>query len=163
MSSALALAAPPVGKGGASRAGGDDDGREGRHEELGRKARMLAVVGIADALELNEAEALKLSERLRAFDDKRRPVREAMHEAMRSLKAAADGDASALPQVDANVQRVLDGRSQMAAIDKELFAALSQGQSPEKKARLALFLAKFGEEMRRFKGGHGGKGRHHGR
>ena len=54
-----------------------------------------------------------------------------------------------------NMALAKKGNTQLAAIDKDMFAQLSAGQSPEKKARLALFLAKFGEQMR-----HRGKGRH---
>lgn len=135
------------------------EARAERQEEAGRKARMMAVVGMADALELSEADALKLSDKLRSFEEKRRPIREAMTQAVVSLKNAAEGDAAAQARVDQDVQRVLDGRTQMAALDKELFAALSAGQSPQKKAKLALFMAKFGEEMRRMKANH--KGRRH--
>ena len=83
--------------------GGDGESRQERREEMGRKARMFAVVGIADALELNEADALKLTEKLRVIEDKRKPIREGMGESMKSLKAATDGDTAALARVDADV------------------------------------------------------------
>jgi hypothetical protein len=134
--------------------------RAERQEERARQARMMLLVAVADALELNEAQALKLSETLKALDEKRRPVREGMAEAMRQVKAAADGDPAALANVDQNMQRVLDGRAQMAQLDKELFATLSQGQPAQKKAKLAIVLAKMGDELRRMKGN---KGRRHGR
>ncbi len=131
--------------------GGDNEAKAEKQEENARKTRMLAVVGIAEALELSEADALKLSDKLRVVDEKRRPIREAMNDAVRSLKAAAEGGTATDAQVTQDIQRVLDGRVQLAALDKEMFAELSQGQSPQKKAKLALFLAKFGEETRRMK------------
>ncbi|MDP2269411.1 MAG: hypothetical protein Q8N23_25040 [Archangium sp.] len=155
----VAFAAPPPGgKGGPGQGkwGGED--REERMESREREARLMYVVAISEALELNEAEALKLSEKLRVIEEKRRPLRQAMGEAMRSLKDAADNDAAALPQVDANVQKVLDGRAQMAAMDKELFSSLAQGYPPQKRAKLALVLARLNHEMKGFK-----KGRHGGR
>ncbi len=159
----VAFAAPPPGgKGGPGpgpgqgKWGGED--REERMESREREARLMYVVAISEALELNEAEALKLSEKLRVIEEKRRPLRQAMGEAMRSLKDAADNDAAALPQVDANVQKVLDGRAQMAAMDKELFSSLAQGYPPQKRAKLALVLARLNHEMKGFK-----KGRHGGR
>lgn len=136
----------------------DPEERAERQEERARQARMMLVVAVAEALELNEGQALKLSEKLKVVDDKRRPVREAMAEAMRQIRQAADGEPSAIAALDANVQKVLEGRVQMAQLDKELFATLSEGQSPQKRAKLALVLAKVGEEMRRFRGN---KGRHH--
>lgn len=158
----VAFAAPPPGGKAAPPAqgqgkwGGED--REERMESREREARLMYVVSISEALELTEPEALKLSEKLRVIEEKRRPLRQAMGEAMRSLKDAADNDATALTQVDANVQKILDGRSQMAAMDKELFSSLSQGYSPQKRAKLALVLGRLNHEMKGFK-----KGRHGGR
>jgi hypothetical protein len=104
---------------------------------------MMFVVAASEALELNEAEALKLSEKVKSIEEKRSPIRQQMFAAMRDVKAAADGDAAALAQVDSNIQKVLDGRAQMAAMDKELFAFLAKDLSPQKKAKLALVLAKM--------------------
>lgn len=140
--SAVALAAPP---GGRHERGDEDEGGPDRMENAARRNRMMYVVAIAEALELNEADALKLSEKIKGLDEKRAPIRKAMHEAMKAVKAAADGDAAALTQVDANVQKVLDGRAQMAAMDKDLFVALSKDLAPQKKAKLALALAKMGQ------------------
>ena len=154
--SSLAFAGDKTGP--AKWGGGNAEARAARQEEVGRKSHLMAVVGIAEALELNEAEALKLSEKLKGLEDRRKPIRESMSDAMRSIKSAADGDPAALAKVDQDVTRLLDGRAQMAALDKEMFIQLSAGQTPQKKAKLALFLAKLGEELRRMKGG---KGRHH--
>lgn len=153
MFSALAFAGPHHGPG----KGDDGDDRAERKEERARHARMMLTVSIAEALELNEAQGLKLAEKLKVLDEKRRPVREAMGEAMRQVRAAADGDASALAALDANMQRVLDGRVQMAQLDKELFASLGEGQTPQKRAKLALVLAKAGDDLRRMRGGRPGK------
>lgn len=158
---AFAAPPPPGGKGGPGpgpgqgRWGGGD--REEKMEAREREMRLMFVVAISEALELSETEALKLSDKLKVIEDKRRPLRQAMGEAMRSLKDAADNDATALPQVDANVQKILDGRAQMAAMDKELFSSLSQGYPPQKRAKLALVLARLNHELKGFK-----KGRHHG-
>ncbi len=154
--SSLAFAGDKTGP--AKWSGEKAEARAERQEELSRKSRMMAVVGIAEALELNEADALKLSEKLKVIEDRRRPVREAMGEAMRSIKAGAEGDPTALAAVEQQVARLLDGRAQMAALDKEMFTQLSAGQTPQKKAKLALFLAKFGEELRRMKGNKGRRG-----
>lgn len=156
--SAVAIAAPPPA--GAPPAKWDERGGDHaeRKAEMAKKLHMMLVVGIADALSLTEAEALKLSDRLKGFEEKRRPVREGMGESLRILKAAADGDASAAAQVDGAVQKLFDGRQQMAAMDKEMFAGLSKDLNPQKRAQLAVFLAKFHAES---KGWKGGKGRKH--
>lgn len=157
VSSSVVFAAPPPA--GAPPARWDDrgDGSE-RKEEMAKKLHMMLVVGIAEALSLNENEALKLSDKLKAFEEKRRPVREAMVDSLKTLKAASDGDTAAAGQVDGAVQRLFDSRLQMAQMDKEMFAGLSKDLTPQKKAQLAVFLAKFHAEA---KGWKGGKGRHH--
>lgn len=116
-------------------------------ERRAQRAHLAYVLGISEALELSEPEALKLSEKLRAFESKRRPLMEQMGEAMRVLKEAAGGDSAALSQIDASMQRILDGRSQLAALDKELWTTLSTGLSPQKKAKLALVLGKLHHRM----------------
>ena len=150
VSSVSFAAAPPP-----ARWDGDKDDRK---EEVTKKLHMMLVVGIAEALSLNETEALKLSDKLKGFEEKRRPVREAMVDALKTLKAASDGDATAAAQVDGAVQRLFDSRLQMAQMDKDMFAGLSRDLAPQKRAQLAIFLAKFHAEARGWKGG---KGRHH--
>lgn len=152
--SSLAFAGP---NGGAGKSTGD---RAERQEEISRKSRMMALVGIAEALELSDADALKLSDKLKSLEDRRKPIRDSMSDSMRAIKAAAEGDVAAMATIDQNVTRLLDGRSQMAALDKEMFAQLSVGQTPLKKAKLAMFLAKFGEELRHMKGNKGRFFRH---
>jgi hypothetical protein len=51
----------------------------------------------------------------------------------------------ALAQVDLNVQKVLDGRVQLAGLDKELFVVLARDLAPQQRAKLALVLAKMGQ------------------
>src|SRR5262249_10726446 len=118
--------------------------------------RLMLVVGIADALSLNETEAIRLADKIKVFEDKRKPLREQMHDSMKVLKAAADGDQAALGRVDQATMTVLDTRAQMAAVDKEMFVAVSKDLTPQKRAQLALFLAKFMHEAQ-FKA-HGGFG-----
>lgn len=151
--STAAFAAPPGGRPG--KWGGDPEKLQEKMEERETRTRMIFVLTVAEALELNEAEALKLSEKVKGIEEKRRPVREAMFTAMRQVKAAADGDAAALAQVDTNIQKVLDGRAQMAAMDKDMFAYLAKDLTPQKKAKLALVLAK----MHELRGGGMKKGR----
>jgi hypothetical protein len=127
-------------------------------EQKARAARMTLMVAVAEALELSEAQALKVAEKLKALDEKRRPIRESMAVAMRAVRAASEGDSVAMTTVDQNMQKVLEGRVQMAALDKELFASLAEGQPPQKKAKLALVLAHVREDFRAEL--RGGKGRH---
>ncbi len=166
--SAVSFAAPPppqapASKGAAvsdsSQFGGWDDERfEERREAREKRMRMMLVVGIAEALSLSETDAIRLADKMKAFDDRRKPLREQMFESMKLLKAAADGDQAALPKVDQATTSLLDLRQQMAAVDKEMFLAVSKDLTPQKRAQLAIFLAKF---MREGRGGGMRGGRHH--
>jgi Spy/CpxP family protein refolding chaperone len=163
-----AFAAPPAQKGAPAaqpqlqqQAPGEwDDDRADRREEREKRMRMMLVVGMAEALSLSETEAIRLADKIKGFDDKRKPLREQMHESMKVLKAAADGDSVALPKVDQATNTLLDLRQQMAVVDKEMFVAVSRDLTPQKRAQLALFLAKF---MHDRKGGGMRGGRHHAR
>jgi len=132
---------------------------EGHPAEMARmeeRARTLRAMGVAEALDLDTAEALKVNAQMKAFDDKRRPLRQQVHESLKVLRQAADGDAASGAQVDDAIQKVVDGRAKLAQVDREMFAAVSQGRSPQARAKLALFLAHFHEEMRGMHGGPGG-------
>lgn len=156
--SSVSFAAPPPPAAPPPARWDDRGDKAERKEEMAQKIHMMLVVGIAQELSLSEAEALKLSDKLKGFEEKRRPVREAMVDALRTLKNVADGDNAAAAQVDGAVQRLFDSRLQMAQLDKEMFAGLAKDLTPQKRAQLAVFLARFHAEA---KGWKGGKGRHH--
>ncbi len=121
-------------------------------EKAERRMRLLQVLELAETLQLSEPEALRLAEKIRSFDAKRKPLREQMAEAMKTVRAAADGDSAALSQVDAAVDRILDSRARLAAIDQEMFKAVSRDLSPQKKAQLAVFFARMHEDRVLMKG-----------
>ncbi len=151
----FAVAAPP---GGASKEGDKREGRDAdRMEKVEKRMRMAFVVGLAEALSLNESEALKLADRAKGFDEKRRPLRMEMHEAMKTIKAAADNDATALPQVDAAVNKVVEARRKMGELDREMYLSLAKDLSPQKKAQLALFMGQFKKNMKDHHDGKGGR------
>ena len=82
-----AFAAPPPLVGKPAETGPAKWGAERaeRMEAREREARLMYVVAISEALELGEADALKLSEKIKGLEERRRPVRQAMGEAMRGL------------------------------------------------------------------------------
>ena len=112
-------------------------------ERLERTSRLSRVVGLAEELELTTAEALKLDEVMRKSDERRKPLREQVTESAKTLERAADGDAEALKQVDTAAQRIYEARVQLAALDKELYQALSQGLKPQQKAKMAVYFARY--------------------
>jgi ATP-dependent Lon protease len=133
-----ALAAPPEAKAEAE-------------QDAERQMRMARVLGLAEELELDSTQALKLDETLRKFDERRRPLREQVRDSADVLERAANGDNAALSQVDQAAQRAFDARAQLAALDREMFQAISKDLPPQKRAKLALFMARFENRFSNFK------------
>ena len=131
----VAMAQPPEAKDGAERAE--------------KQARMMRVLGLAEELELNEAQALKMAETMRQFDEKRRPLLEQVRDSAQVLRRAADGDTSVQSQVDPAVQRVFDARTQLATLDRDMYQTLARDLPPQKKARLAIFMAHHDDKLLR--------------
>jgi len=136
-----ALATPPEGP-------GKDPAKKEKREE---RRRLMRLMGLAEALDLSTADALRMDEAMRRFDERRRPLREQVSESARILERAAEGDSTAQAQVDQAIQRVFDARAQLANIDREMFNELSRGLGPQQRAKMAMFFARFD---RKFKGMH---------
>lgn len=119
--------------------------------EAEKQARVARVVGLAAELELDSAQALRMDETLRKFDERRRPLREQVRESAQILDRAADGDNAAMAQVEQAAQRAFDARAQLAALDREMFQELSKGLPPQKRAKLALFMARYENKYMKFK------------
>jgi hypothetical protein len=137
-----ALAAPPDTK---------EQTQEEAQAAAEKQLRLARVLGLAEELELDSAQALRLDETLRKFDERRRPLREQVRESAEILERAADGDNAALSQVEQAAQRAFDARAQLAALDREMFQALSKDLPPQKRAKLALFMARFDNKFMKFK------------
>jgi len=150
---ALALAAPlaalaaPADRPVAPRGDADAAGWEGGRAQMEKRMRLARTLGLAEALDLNEVEAMRMREVLARFDEKREPLRRQVQEARQTLKKAARGDAAAQRGVDDALRRLRDLRGQMLALRDELFQAISRDLTPERKARAALFLERFRERM----------------
>ena len=121
-------------------------GREARVEErlvqAERRHRLRQVLELSDVLGLDNAQALKLEETLRTFDERRRPLRKQVRESARILHRASRGDSEALAQVDAAALGAFEARERIAALDKELYLTLAKTLPQHKRATLALALAR---------------------
>jgi hypothetical protein len=123
-----------------------------------QRKRMMQVVGLTETLGLSTQDALKLDAIIKSFDERRRPLKDQVRESARLLTEAAKGDNAALGQVDQATNRILDARIQLAALDKEMFQALSAGMNPQQRAKLALFYARLHKNMKGMRG-EGSEGR----
>jgi hypothetical protein len=112
-----------------------------------KQTRMMRVLGLAEELELNESQALKMADTMRQFDERRRPLMEQVRESAQVLRKAAQGDTAAQSQVDQAVQRVFDARTQLTALDRDMYQALAKDLPPQKRAQLAIFMARHEARM----------------
>ncbi len=148
---ALALAQGPQSKPQAKPGAGPGAGpanAPARFERMEKRMRLAATLGLAEALDLDDQATLRVRDVIARDAEQRIPLMRQMRENVRVLRAAAGGDAAAAGQVDAALQRMRDTRAQMQKLDDQTFQQITNGLSPEKKARAAMFLARFRERSR---------------
>jgi hypothetical protein len=136
---------------------GPGPGPRGNPEQMEKRMRLARTLGLAEALDLDAAEALKLGESIARFDERRLAAHKLMREGRDVLRRAAQGEKLAAAEVDTAIQKVLDARAQIQGVDREIVATVTKDLAPEKKARAVLFLSKF---QNRFGGRGMGPGMH---
>ncbi len=153
----LALAAPQgsPARGAGPGAGPDDSARM---ERIQKRTRLARTLGLAEALDLDDAAAMRARDVMARYDERRAPLRKQVLDNVRILRDAARGDKDATAQVDQAVQRLRDARTQLQSLSSEMFQQLTQGLSPQKKAKAALFLATFHAHAERMMMMHHGRG-----
>jgi hypothetical protein len=119
-----------------------------RRARLEQRARLMLTLQVADALELDDAATLKLKDQINRWDAQRAPLRNELIDQAQVLRRAARGDTTAYGQVDAAIKRIIDLRNQLQQTDQAMFQQLSQGLPPQKKAKLALVVARSLEAIR---------------
>jgi hypothetical protein len=128
----------------ASRAQEDPAPQAQWQERVERRLRMARTLGLAEALDLDEAGTARLNAAMAPYDARRKALLDGIRGDLRTLRQAARrNDPKALAGVDAAVLRLFDARQAALGIDREMFAAVSKGMPPEQVARMALFFAKF--------------------
>ncbi len=159
----LILAALPfaaLAQGGRGPGPGAPADASARFERMEKRMRLARTLGLAEALDLDETQATKMQGVLAKYDDQRKPLMLQVREGMQTLRRAANGDAAAQKQVDQAVKQVFDARAQIQRVDREMFQAVAKDLSPEKRARAAVFLARFAGRFGAGMGpgmGHGGR------
>jgi len=133
----------------------DDAAVAQRRAEMDQRAQMMMTLQLAEVLELDDAATLKLKQTVAQWDAQKAPLRQQMFDQAQVLRRAAKGDTTAYRQVDQAIQKILDVRSQLHAIDQKMFQQLSQGLPPQKKAKLALTIARMKDAMRGMMRGQG--------
>ena len=150
----LATGAWAQGKGpGPGPGPGGDDGAP--PEQWHKRAQMMATLAIADALGLDDAGTVRLRSQLAKFEDRRGPLRQQLIDQSQILRRAAKGDTTAFGQVDGAIQKIIALRGQIEQVDRDLFTELSTGLPPQKKAQLALVMARLPMQLREMARGKG--------
>lgn len=138
---------------GAERRGPDPEAAQ----RLQRRMKLALTLGLAEALELTDAQALQVGAQLERLAPRRQAAHQALREAVQVLRRSARGEPVAAAEVDRALARLLDARDQLQALDRELIGAVTRDQAPQKRARAVLFLAKF--QQRALQGFGGGERR----
>ena len=112
------------------------------------RMRIMRLVGLAEALGIDEAQALRLNETMRSYDERRIALETENSGLARVVKRAADGDAAALGQVDQALQRMFDNRAEIQQLNRQMIEAASRQLSSRQRAQMAVFFATFGDELR---------------
>jgi hypothetical protein len=112
-------------------------------ERMEKRMRLARTLGLAEALDLEPAQALKLGEAIAKFDERRLAAHKQHREARDVLRRAARGDKLPPAEVDQAIQKGLEAGTQLQAIDREVLATVTKDLAPEKKARAVLFLDRF--------------------
>jgi hypothetical protein len=124
-------------------------------EQWQKRARLMRTLAIADALGLDDAGTLRLNAQLAQYEDRRHPLQQQLFAESQTLRRAARGDTTAFGQVDGAIQKILALKTQLDQLDRSLFSELSAGLPPQKKAALALAMARLPEQMREMARGKG--------
>jgi hypothetical protein len=118
-----------------------------RMENLQRRARLALTLGLAEALQLDDAAALNVRGQIEKFTPRRMAAAQQMRDSVQVLRRSAQGEKVPAAEVDAAITRLLDARAQMQAVDREVVTTVTKDLPAEKRARAVLFLAKFHQRM----------------
>jgi hypothetical protein len=136
-----------------------------RMEKMRRRMQLALTLGLAEALQLDDAAALKVRGQIEKFAPRRMAAMTQMRDSVQLLRRSAKGEQVAAAEVDAAIVKLLDARAQVQAVDRDVVNTVTKDLAPEKRARAVLFLAQFHkrvmQELRpggRGRGGPGGPG-----
>jgi hypothetical protein len=128
-----------------------------RMEKMRRRMQLALTLGLAEALQLDDAAALKVRGQIEKFAPRRMAAMTQMRDSVQVLRRSAKGEKVAAAEVDAAIVKLLDARAQVQAVDRDVVNTVTKDLAPEKRARAVLFLAQFHkrvmQELR--PGGHG--------
>ena len=136
----------------AQGAPGPDEGGPPRmqrmRERFEKKVRMMRLLEVSEALDLSDTEALRFDQVMRKYDAQKKPFVQQIGEGVRVLRRASQGDATVFAEVDRTIARLLDARGKIQSLDRQMYDELAKGLSPQRRAKLALVLARLPGDLR---------------
>lgn len=135
---------PGYGPGGGRGSGRMMGGPEWRDP---KRAKLALVLGLAEVLELDDAQALKLRGVVDQFEARRQPILQQQRDAMKVIRGAAEGEKVDGAALDQAIARAFDARAQLQAVDREVVQTITKDLPPQKKARAVVFLHRFQRAM----------------
>jgi hypothetical protein len=118
-----------------------------RAEKIQRRMQIALTLGLAEALQLDDAAVLKVRGQIEKFTPRRMAIARQMRDSVQVLRQSAKGEKVPAAEVDAAITRLLDARAQMQLLDREVVTTVTKDLPAEKRARAVLFLAKFHQRM----------------
>ena len=112
------------------------------------RVRLTKMVGLAEALDLNEAQALQMAEVMRRYDERKAPLQVQNAEAAKIIKRASEGDSAAIGQLDRAIQTMFKNRVQVQQLELEMMDELGRNLPPQQRAKLMIFFVSFAEQQR---------------
>jgi hypothetical protein len=112
-----------------------------------QRAQLALVVGLAEALDLDTAQALKLRDTLDKLQPRRQAAHKQLADAREAIRDAAQGQKATAAQVDEAIKKAQDARAQIEALQRDTFNAISKDLTPEQKARAYMFLGRFADRF----------------
>ena len=112
------------------------------------RVRLTKMVGLAEALDLIEAQALRMAEVMRRYDERKAPLQVQNAEAAKVIKRASEGDSAAIAQLDRAIQTMFKNRVQVQQLELEMMDELGRNLPPQQRAKLMIFFVSFAEQQR---------------
>jgi hypothetical protein len=113
------------------------------------RARTFLVVRIAEALQLSDEEALKVSGMMRAAEDRRKALLGERQEVERQLSTVLDKGERDAPALTKLVDQANGIDDKLALIPEQTMREVQKLLTPEKQARLVLFRPELRSEIQR--------------
>ena len=127
-------------------------GPPGSENQTRERIRTMRAVSLANHLDLDERQALRMNATMRRFDEEREKVKAGLKQSFEVLEKASKAekiDPAGAKAIDAAIGAVMKSHEQIASLRREEFLALAKDLDPKKRARLAIFLRDFPKHVRK--------------